>query len=167
MKVIQKKICLLGDFSVGKTSLIRRFVEERFEEKYLSTIGIHMSRKRMTRDDHFLDLFIWDLAGGEDFTLVGQNYLRGSAAAMIACDLTRKSTLPALAYYAEQVRVMNPQASLLFVGNKFDLSEQRVVFHDDLHEAISVYGTSYLLTSAKSGHNVDAAFEHIADLIEN
>lgn len=55
MKIVQKKICLLGDFAVGKTSLIRRYVEERFDESYLSTIGVHMSRKRLERPNHFLD----------------------------------------------------------------------------------------------------------------
>ena len=166
MKIIQKKICLLGDFSVGKTSLIRRYVEERFDENYLSTIGIHMSRKRLRRNEHFLDLFIWDLAGGEDFTRVGQNYLRGATAAIIVCDLTRKNTLPALTYYADQVKSINPNASLLIVGNKFDLSEERVIFHDDLMDEISAFCDSYLLTSAKSGHNVKEAFAQIANMVE-
>jgi small GTP-binding protein len=166
MKVIQKKICLLGEFSVGKTSLIRRFVEERFDETYLSTIGVHMSRKRLDRKEHFLDFFIWDLAGGENFQVVGPNYLRGAAGAIIVCDLTRKETLAALSYYAGQIRSLNPEAALVFAANKADLVLERVVAHDELQEAISSYGNSYLLTSAKTGQNVDLAFATLADQME-
>lgn len=163
MKVIQKKICLLGEFSVGKTSLIRRFVEERFDETYLSTIGVHMSRKRLDHDGLLLDLFIWDLAGGENFKVVGPNYLRGAAGAIIVCDLTRKDTLAALPYYAGQIRSLNPQAGLVFVANKADLIKERVVAHDELQEAIASFSDSYLLTSAKTGQHVDLAFATLAD----
>ena len=166
MKIVQKKICLLGEFSVGKTSLIRRFVEERFDEAYLSTIGVHMSRKRLERNDHFLDFFIWDLAGGEDFNVVGPNYLRGAAGAIIVCDLTRKDTLPALPYYAGQVRSLNPQAALIFIANKVDLVMDRIVAHDELQQAIALFGNSYFLTSAKTGQNVDLAFTTLADQME-
>lgn len=166
MKVIQKKICLLGEFSVGKTSLIRRFVEERFDETYLSTIGVHMSRKRLERNEYLLDFFIWDLAGGENFKVIGPNYLRGAAGAIIVCDLTRKETLAALPYYAGQVRSLNPHAALIFVANKADLVLERVVAHDELQEAIISFGNSYLLTSAKTGQNVDLAFAALADQME-
>ncbi len=166
MKVIQKKICLLGEFSVGKTSLIRRFVEERFDETYLSTIGVHMSRKRLERNEHLLDFFIWDLAGGENFQVVGPNYLRGAAGAIIVCDLTRKETLAALSYYAGQIRSLNPDAALVFAANKADLVLERIVAHDELQEAISSFGNSYLLTSAKTGQNVDLAFTTLADQME-
>ncbi|MCP5100632.1 MAG: GTP-binding protein [Chloroflexi bacterium] len=167
MKIMQKKICLLGDYSVGKTSLIRRYVEERFDESYLSTIGVHMSRKRIERVDHFLDLFIWDLVGGEDFKIIGRNYLLGAAGALIVCDLTRKKTLPALAYYAEQVREINKKSALIFIGNKLDLVQDQVISHEELQDAISPYTNSYLLTSAKTGHNVNVAFEQLANNLED
>ncbi|MCP4427120.1 MAG: GTP-binding protein [Chloroflexi bacterium] len=167
MKVVQKKICLLGDFSVGKTSLIRRFVEERFDEKYLSTIGVHMSRKRLERDDHFLDFFIWDLAGGENFDVIGINYLRGAAGAIIVCDLTRKETLIALSLYAERLHAINPKAALVFLGNKLDLVADRTIFDADLYYELIKWENHYLLTSAKTGENVNLAFERLADKIES
>jgi GTPase SAR1 family protein len=67
-KVIQAKICLLGDFAVGKTSLVRQFVEGRFDEKYLSTIGVKVSRKIVSRPNLELHFLLWDLAGRERFT---------------------------------------------------------------------------------------------------
>lgn len=163
MKVVQKKICLLGEFSVGKTSLIRRFVEGHFDEKYLSTIGVHMTRKRLERCEHFLDFFIWDLAGGEDFQVVGLNYLRGAAGAIIVSDLTRKNTLAALPFYAQQVRSLNPQAALVFTANKVDLVEERIVAHDEIQAVINPFADSYLLTSAKTGQNAEQAFIELAN----
>lgn len=166
MKVVQKKVCLLGDFAVGKTSLIRRFVEERFDETYLSTIGVHMSRKRLDRGAHQLDLFIWDLVGGEDFNVVGPNYLRGAAGAIIVCDLTRPNTLGLLAQYAAEVRKHHADAALVFVANKVDLTTERAVTHDALVTAVASYDNSYFLTSAKTGHNVQAVFTMLAERIE-
>ncbi len=166
MKIVQKKICLLGDFSVGKTSLIRRFVEERFDEKYLSTIGVHMSRKRLERNNHFLDLFIWDLAGGEDFDVIGPNYLRGAAGAIIVCDLTRLETLPALSLYARRLRATNPKAALVFVGNKVDLVNDRLLTDEMLQNEIAPLADRFFLTSAKTGEYVDETFGFLADQIE-
>ena len=165
MKIVQKKICLLGDFSVGKTSLIRRYVEERFDETYLSTIGVHMSRKRLERESHFLDFFIWDLVGGDDFGDASRNYLIGAAGAIVVCDLTRANTLPLLAHYAEQMRLVSETAKLLFIGNKEDLVEERVISDEELEAAVAPLDGSYLLTSAKSGFNVNNAFEQLADEI--
>ncbi|MBK8429800.1 MAG: hypothetical protein IPL28_00260 [Chloroflexi bacterium] len=64
MNTIQKKVCLLGDFAVGKTSLVRRFVEGRFDDRYLSTIGVKISRKTITRAEYILNLLVWDLGRG-------------------------------------------------------------------------------------------------------
>ncbi|MFZ1400393.1 MAG: Rab family GTPase [Candidatus Promineifilaceae bacterium] len=166
MKIVQKKICLLGDFAVGKTSLIRRYVEERFDESYLSTIGVHMSRKRLERPNHFLDFFIWDLVGGEDFHKIGRNYLLGAAGALIVCDLTRPETLPKLAYYAEQMRAVNETAVLIFIGNKVDLATERAISDDELHQAITPLAHTFLQTSAKTGENVNNAFYQLAELLE-
>jgi small GTP-binding protein len=166
MQTVQKKICLLGDFAVGKTSLIRRFVEGRFEDKYLSTIGVKISRQTVERRDYILNLLIWDLAGGDDFSKMGASYLRGAAGALIVCDLTRPKTLEAYAYYAQQLRDINPDTALFFVGNKSDLVDERVISEETLAAAAQTWHTSYLLTSAKEGHQVEDAFRHLADYIE-
>jgi small GTP-binding protein len=166
MKIVQKKICLLGDFYVGKTSLIRRFVEERFDENYLSTIGVHLSRKRLERNEHSLDFFIWDLVGGEDFSKIGVNYLRGAAGAIIVCDLTRPETLPFLNYYAKEMLTVNDKASLLFVANKVDLEQEHSVVESDLLDVIKPYSDRYFRTSAKTGQNVTQVFEQLANWIE-
>lgn len=166
MALIQKKICLLGGFSVGKTSLIRQFVEGQFNDKYLSTIGVKISRKRLERTDHMLDLIVWDLAGGDNFTKQASSYLRGTTGAIIVCDLTRADTLTYLYTYAEQIRAVNPDATIVIAGNKVDLIEERLITDEELETAVSELNAPYLLTSAKTGENVEEAFKFLADLIE-
>lgn len=165
-RTIQKKVCLLGDFAVGKTSLIRRFVDGRFDDKYLSTIGVKISRKTIVQTDHKLNMLIWDLAGGDDFSKVSPNYLRGAAAALIVCDLTRYETLKSFEFYAKQLRTLNAEASLMFVGNKVDLETEVVIDDAELRTISNVFGGQYLATSAKTGFHVEEAFQQLAGQIK-
>ena len=164
-RIIQKKICLLGDFAVGKTSLIRRFVEDRFDDRYLSTIGVKLSRKPMEMSEFTLKLLIWDLAGGDDFRKSGASYLRGAVAALIVCDLTRPDTLAGYEFYTSQMHQINPDATLLFAGNKADLTEERAITDEKLQTACQKLGGTYLDTSAKTGYQVEAAFQRLVQQI--
>lgn len=166
MRTVQKKVCLLGDFAVGKTSLIRRFVEGRFDDKYLSTIGVKISRKSLARPDHVLNLLIWDLAGGEDYSKMGAHYLRGAVGALLVCDLTRPETLALLPTYAQQLRALKPDAALVLAGNKLDLHEAQQISEAALAAAADELGAPYILTSAKSGAFVEDAFHQLAAQIE-
>lgn len=166
MKTIQKKVCLLGDFAVGKTSLVRRFVQGRFDDRYLSTIGVKISRKSVLRPTHKLNLLLWDLAGGDSYHDTESGYLRGAAGALIVCDLTRKDTLTVMDSYTQQIRAFNPQAAVVFVGNKVDLADQRIITDEQLNAIARRHGTVSFLSSAKTGENVDNAFEALADAIE-
>ena len=166
MPTIQKKVCLLGDFSVGKSSLVRRYVEGRFDDKYLSTIGVKISRKVLERDEYALNLLIWDLAGGEDFGEISQRYLLGAVGALIVCDLTRADTLPVMGEYAMQMRAMDDSVAIVLAGNKMDLVEERVISDDMLESFGRTMGCPWLLTSAKTGDHVEKAFLHLAEQIE-
>lgn len=166
MHTIQKKVCLLGDFAVGKTSLIRRFVEDRFDDKYLSTIGVKISRKPLTREDHLLNLLIWDLAGGDDFGKVSASYLRGASGALLVCDLTRAETLGKVADYARLLREMDETAVLVLVGNKADLVAEQQIGENALAQLAQDFAAPFLLTSALTGSNVEAAFLRLAAAIE-
>jgi len=165
MTVIQKKVCLLGDFSVGKTSLVRRFVEGRFDDKYLSTIGVRISRKTLQRSSGTLNLLLWDLAGAQEFN-TQSSYLVGVAAALIVCDLTRHDTLISCAKYVQQVRAVNRAAPIVFVGNKVDLTAERTITDEELHACSEAQGGDYVLASAKTGAGVELAFELLARKIE-
>ena len=165
MTVIQKKICLLGDFSVGKTSLVRRFVEGRFDDKYLSTIGVRISRKTLPRATDTLNLLVWDLAGAQEFN-TQSSYLTGVAGALIVCDLTRHSTLDSCAKYVQQVRAINWTAPIVFAGNKLDLTAERAIQEEELRRCSEAQNGSYVLTSAKTGAGVELAFELLARKLE-
>ncbi|GAB4527950.1 MAG: Rab family GTPase [Anaerolineales bacterium] len=161
--VIQKKICMLGDFAVGKTSLVHRFVEGRFDDRYLSTIGVKVSRRIVTLAERTtVHLLVWDLAGSEEFTGVQASYLQGAAGALLVCDLTRSTTLDSLSRYAQRLREVRPQANLILVGNKNDLTAERAIEDDDLAALASELRATWFTTSAKSGENVEAAFTSLA-----
>jgi small GTP-binding protein len=159
MKTNQYKICLLGDFAVGKTSLIRRYVEGSFDDRYLSTIGVKVSRAIVETAETSNHLYLWDLAGGDTFSKYQASYLKGAAGGVIVCDLTRRVTLDLLSDYAEQLRAANPKASIIFVGNKLDLSSELQITEVELKVIVDRYQASLFLTSAKTGHQVISLFE--------
>jgi small GTP-binding protein len=166
--IIQKKICLLGDFAVGKTSLVRRFVEGRFDDKYLSTIGVKVSRKTLARPYGEMNLLVWDLAGSSEFDAPHEvNYLRGAAGAVITCDLTRLGTLGAFEKYSRLMRAVNPNAILLFVANKQDLSVEREISDEKIRAACLPWnGGRFFLSSAKTGEQVELIFKSVVEQIE-
>ena len=158
MSSIQKKICLLGDFAVGKTSLVRRFIEDIFEDKYLSTIGVKVSRKVVTVQGRSVALLVWDIAGDEKFTRVMRSYYRGAAGAILVCDLTRVETLPSLKEYVQTFWQINPQTPVVVVGNKSDLREQCVIAGTALADIAAQLDAPWFTSSAKTGENVPELF---------
>ncbi len=168
MRIIQRKVCLLGDFAVGKTSLIRQFVEGRFEDKYHSTMGVKISRKTIARSYGQLNLLVWDLAGGHGFeTIKRSSYLLGAAGAFIVCDLTRPDSLEGLERYAHHMQQLDRNIPLTLVANKVDLLDERMISDADLHTAFKSIGNGQIfLTSARSGERVELAFLHLAEQIE-
>jgi small GTP-binding protein len=168
MRIVQKKICLLGDFAVGKTSLIRQFVEGRFDDKYQSTMGVKISRKTIARPYGELNLLVWDLAGGHGFeTIKRSSYLLGAAGALIVCDLTRPESLEGLERYAHHMLQLDRDTPLTLVANKADLEDERMISDEDLHGAFKSIGNGkFFLTSAKTGEQVEEAFARLAEQIE-
>jgi small GTP-binding protein len=166
--LVQKKICLLGDFGVGKTSLVRRFVEGRFEEKYLTTIGVMISRKPVARSYGSMNMLIWDLAGSTGFdSFTNPSYMQGSAGAVIVCDATRRDSLTIASEYARQARILNSKIHLEFVCNKIDLVNDRIVSDLDMSYASSTFSDgTFFLTSAKTGEHVEDVFISLANKID-
>lgn len=165
MPPIQKKICLLGDFAVGKTSLIRRFVEGKFEDKYLSTIGTKISRKTVQVNERQMNLLVWDLAGGEQFDKMTRSYYRGATGAIIVYDVTRPETHQTIASYVQNFLDVNPGAALVLAGNKSDLIEEWAMPPEPLTDPAGLYHAPQLLTSAKTGQNVEQLFQTLAEKI--
>jgi small GTP-binding protein len=169
MRELSKKICLLGDAAVGKTSLVRRFVYDLFDDKYVSTIGVKVSRKTVTvsqaNEITSVTMMLWDLAGSEEFDQVRTSYMRGAAGAVLVCDLTRLETLDSLKEYIVRLLNNNPDTKLVFAGNKSDLVEQRVIKLEQLAQAANSFNAAYHLTSAKTGSQVETLFRHMGQLL--
>lgn len=161
--IIQKKVCLLGDFSVGKTSLVQRFIYNRFRDEYLSTIGVKIARKSIILDDEAtLNMFIWDLAGSKEFTGVHASYLQGTHGALLVCDLTRPETLLSLKEYRKQLYAIAPDVPLIVIANKVDLETERKIPTKTLDELARSFDTHAVTTSAKTGHRIEEVFTTLA-----
>lgn len=157
MTVVQRKVCMLGATSVGKTSLVRRFVESIFSEKYQATIGVKIDRKLVQVDDTQVSLLLWDLQGEDEFQRVRMSYLRGASGLIFVADGTRPETLAitrALRASAEETVGAVPALLLL---NKADLAEKWAL-DDAFVEANGPSGVPLFRTSAKSGDHVEDAF---------
>ncbi|MGD2186669.1 MAG: Rab family GTPase [Desulfobacterales bacterium] len=172
MALLKKKICLLGSFAVGKTSLIERFVYDRFDEKYLTTIGVRISQKILPpiqnpeSGEMLQHIFlIWDMAGLDKFDRVTISYLRGASGAIAVTDLTRPDTLGSLTATCNEFLSVNPDAKLLIVGNKLDIFEGNQKTVNELSETAESFSTHFLTTSAKTGEQVENAFLKLSALI--
>jgi len=169
VRAISQKICLLGDFAVGKTSLVRRFVYNLFDDRYISTIGVKVSRKTvaLAHDDDIVELnmMLWDLAGSEEFSQVRASYLRGAAGAVLVCDLTRPTTLGRVGAYADDLLAVNPEARFVLAANKRDLTDEQQLTEEQIKAAAADLGAAYHLTSAKMGDGVETLFRHLGHLL--
>lgn len=171
MKMENKfKIILLGDFSVGKTSLIKRFVENAFDERYLTTIGVRVSKKdvefsRNNKDEN-ATILIWDVAGNDGLSNVMSQYIRGSYGAIIAGDVTRKETLECMCKYYTMFREICPGKPAVFALNKTDLLDGNISYPEHLEkfrtETEKTTGNRVIYTSAKTGESVERLFTEIA-----
>ena len=162
MATISKKVCMLGEFAVGKTSLVRRFIFDRFDDRYLSTIGVKVSRKSLVipRGDEVIDLnmMLWDLAGSEEFSHVRASYLRGTAGAILVCDLTRGDTLAILEQYMTDLHTISPAAEVVIAANKVDLERERELSEERVASFAASLNAPFFLTSAKTGLAVNDMF---------
>jgi small GTP-binding protein len=173
---VSKKVCLLGEFAVGKTSLVRRFVYDAFDDKYVSTIGVKVSRKTVViphaNGPVELNMMLWDLAGGEAFSRVRASYFRGAAGAVLVCDLTRVDTLEGLVGCARDLARVSPKSRFVVVGNKSDLADERQIDVADLAgeaEAIAQETgcgeVPYFLSSALTGQDVEMLFRRLGEMV--
>lgn len=162
---ISKKICMLGSFGVGKTSLVRRFIFDEFREDYHSTIGvlIHKKAVSLTKDGNFgLNFILWDIAHIEKFNDIIKTYFQGSHGAIVVFDVTRSQSFKEVDVYLKPYLAMNPQNNLIFVGNKIDLVDKHSNNMEQLLQLSKTYNVPSVLTSAKTSENVDKLFHSLA-----
>ncbi len=155
--MIKKKICMLGAFSVGKTSLVQRFVKSMFSEKYLTTVGVKIDKKTVSVDGQDVSLLLWDIYGEDEFQKVKTSYLRGAGGYFLVVDLTRRNTLDTAFVLRERARDTVGDIPFILLLNKSDLEDEWEI-DDTTIEELSEEGFTAIQTSAKTGVGVEQAF---------
>lgn len=159
------KICLIGDVGVGKTSLIRRYVLDVFDDKYIATIGTKVTKKEIevkhprTGEPIKLVLLIWDIMGQPSFReVLREAYFYGAEGAIAVCDVTSKESLGELRYWVKAMTATTGKIPIIFLGNKCDLREETRIPYQDIEVFAKKHDSPAMLTSARTGYNVEQAF---------
>lgn len=169
-KHVKAKVCLVGDIAVGKTSLVKRFVLDTFDDRYIATIGTKVTKKSVPltwrNRPGIIDLVIWDIMGEKGFRqLLKESYFEGAHGILAVCDLTRRDTLTDLYGWIELVRGNAGDVPFVFLGNKGDLRSKVVVEEPELAAIAEDHDALYWFTSAKTGQNVERAFQGLAEAV--
>lgn len=157
------KLVFLGDESVGKTSIITRFMYDTFDSTYKVTIGIDFVSKTMFLEDRIVRLQLWDTAGQERFRSLIPSYIRDSSVAIVCYDITNRASFLNTEQWIDDVRSeRGNDVVIMLVGNKTDVQERRQVSADEGQAKAKDYGVMFIETSAKAGFNVKALFRKLA-----
>jgi Ras-related protein Rab-6A len=160
------KFIILGDYAVGKTCVIRRYVSDTFDEEYKASIGVDITSQQLFFDPHNVQLQIWDMSGQTDFRELRRQFMNGSDCGIIVFDVTRRSSLENITRWINEARANVPGLQFVLVGNKTDLVNDRVVKHEEAERAAKENQMLlYIETSAKSGSNIQLLFKKLAQII--
>uniref|UniRef100_A0A1A8GKA7 RAB6C, member RAS oncogene family n=1 Tax=Nothobranchius korthausae TaxID=1143690 RepID=A0A1A8GKA7_9TELE len=157
------KLVFLGEQSVGKTSLITRFMYDSFDNTYQATIGIDFLSKTMYLEDRTIRLQLWDTAGQERFRSLIPSYIRDSAAAVVVYDITNVNSFQQTTKWIDDVRTeRGTDVIIMLVGNKTDLADKRQVSIEEGERKAKELNVMFIETSAKAGYNVKQLFRRVA-----
>ncbi|XP_044061455.1 ras-related protein Rab-41 isoform X2 [Siniperca chuatsi] len=157
------KLVFLGEQSVGKTSLITRFMYDSFDNTYQATIGIDFLSKTMYLEDRTIRLQLWDTAGQERFRSLIPSYIRDSAAAVVVYDIANLNSFQQTSKWIDDVRTeRGSDVIIMLVGNKTDLADKRQVSVEAAERKARELNVMYIETSAKAGYNVKQLFRRVA-----
>ena len=164
------KICLVGESGVGKTSLIKKYVLDIFDDKYITTIGTKVSKKSQTfqldSGNADMDMMIWDIMGQPSFrSLLQDAYFYGAHGIIAVCDATRLETLENIHGWIDSTKEVIGTVPIVFLANKSDLVDQIMVTQVEMDRELARYDMPSMATSAKNGNNVEAAFDELGKMI--
>ncbi len=169
---LKAKVCLVGENAVGKTSLVRRYVLDQFDNRYITTLGAKVMKKevRVENPEHsglvIVDLTIWDIMGQSSFReLLREAYFSGAQGVLAVVDLTRLETLDKVTAWIEAVMRTTGPVSVIVAGNKADLADRAAYGPAEIESVTRIPSSDQFLTSAKTGASVNATFERLASLI--
>lgn len=155
--MLQKKICMLGSFAVGKTSLVRRFVKSIYSDVYQTTVGVKVDKKNVTVNGSEITLVLWDIYGEDDYQKMRWTNLSGASGYLLVADGTRKATFDKAFSLEQRVKEEVGAIPFVFLINKCDL-QQDWDLDSALESQIAARNWSVLRSSAKTGENVEEAF---------
>ena len=160
--MIQKKICMVGAFATGKTSLVARFVKSIYSDIYHSTVGVKIAKKSIKLGEQEVNLILWDIHGEDEFQKVKMSYLRGASGYFLVVDGTRKHTLEKALCLQEKIELAIGKVPFILLLNKYDLTEDWEIEETMLEEIVE---KSWLISvsSAKTGLGVEKAFFSLAE----
>jgi small GTP-binding protein len=156
--MLKKKICMVGQFGVGKTSLVRRFVDSIFDERYLTTIGVKIDRKDVTVGPESVTLMLWDLAGEDDLAQLNASHLRGASGYILVADGCRAASLAKALELQQRIEGQLGSLPFVLVLNKVDLRDRWEIKDG----AVAERGWRVFETSAKAGTGVEEMFLALA-----
>ncbi|GJL66460.1 MAG: GTP-binding protein [Nitrospirales bacterium] len=159
--MIQKKVCLLGAFAVGKTSLVKQYVSGIFSEKYHTTVGVKIDKKVLEVQGEPMTLILWDLHGEDEFQKIRASYLRGSSGYVLVIDGTRQLTLGVVEGLQQMAQEILGDVPFVVVVNKADLSDQWEIGEEAVAD-LKDRGWTVIEGSAKTGQGVEEAFFTLA-----
>ena len=161
------KICLLGEANVGKTSLVYRFIEDKFRDNYKSTLGVNLLKKDLNVEGYGgVSVQLWDLGGQESFKSLRKLYLEGANGALVIYDTTNRKTFEKLNEWIQNFKDTRGTEPLLLIGNKSDLKEKIKIDEQEAKSFSEQYNMSdMIMTSAKTGKNVEKAFKGLIKTI--
>lgn len=159
--MLQKKICMLGAFAVGKTSLVSRYVTSMFSEKYLSTVGVKIDKKTIDVGGETVMLMLWDIYGEDSMQKVQMSYLKGASGYLLVADATRRETLDKAVSLHERAREVTGDVPFILVVNKSDLVAQNEIDDAALKPLVDA-GWNVIRGSAKTGEGVEECFASLS-----
>jgi len=169
-KALKAKVCLVGEKAVGKTSLIRRFVLNTFDDRYITTIGTKVSKRELrvenVKKDTWMDMTIWDIMGERGFReLLKEAYFFGAQGVLAVCDITRQKTLAELDDWVDGVFRVVGHVPVLIAVNKTDLGAERQFSEKEVAQVAQAFNAQFMFTSAKIGENVESCFQRLGTQI--
>lgn len=171
MEKLSSKVIVLGDGAVGKTSIVHRYVTDKFQKRYTATIGVDILNKtvKISKDvsEYEVNLNLWDIGGQDSFKLVRGKFYKQAIAALLIFDLTNKKSFDNLnEWVKEALSNVEQQIPFVMVGNKLDLTDNRAVSPEEIQKKAKELNISLVIeTSAVTGEGIDKAFNYLANTI--